>query len=138
MNNPFVNEQSFYLGEVTLMNGANTKKSVTALTFIALTLTASLIFGLMGRYSANAKSEPKSSRASISPSSAVNASSQDTAFGAQSTGIVMPKTSIYALNADNTIYVLTPGSTSFSRLGRVNQTNGNLIGIDFRVSDGLL
>src|SRR5215475_6217513 len=137
MNNPFVNEQSVYLGEVTLMNGANTKKSVTALTFIALTLTASSIFGLMGRHSANAKSEPNSSRASISPSSAVNASSQDTAFGA-STGIVMPKTSIYALNADNTIYVLTPGSTSFSRLVRVTTTNGNLIGIDFRVADGLL
>jgi hypothetical protein len=50
----------------------------------------------------------------------------------------MPKTSIYALSADNTIFVLTPGSTSFNRLGQVTTTNGNLIGIDFRVSDGLL
>jgi hypothetical protein len=50
----------------------------------------------------------------------------------------MPKTSIYALNANNTIFVLPRGATSFSRLGRVTTTNGNLIGIDFRVSDGLL
>ncbi len=50
----------------------------------------------------------------------------------------MPKTNIYALNADNTIFVLTPGSTSFNRLVRVKTADGNLIGIDFRVSDGLL
>jgi hypothetical protein len=50
----------------------------------------------------------------------------------------MPKTSIYALNADNVIFVLPPGATSFTRLGRVRTTNGNLIGIDFRVADGLL
>jgi hypothetical protein len=68
----------------------------------------------------------------------MDASSQDTAFAAQSTGIIMPKTSIYALNANNTIFVLPRGATNFSRLGRVTTTNGNLIGIDFRVSDGLL
>jgi hypothetical protein len=50
----------------------------------------------------------------------------------------MPKTSIYALDANNTVFVLQPGATSFSRLGRVTTTNGNLIGIDFRVSDGRL
>lgn len=50
----------------------------------------------------------------------------------------MPKAGIYALNADNTLFVLTPGSTSFSRLVRVTQANGNLIGIDFRPADGRL
>jgi hypothetical protein len=121
------------------MNGVKTKKSFTALSFITLALAASLAIGLMGRYSANAKSEPNSSHASISPSPATNAPLPNTAVAAQSTGIVMPKTSIYALNADNTIFVLTPGSTTgFTRLARVTTTNGNLIGIDFRVADGLL
>jgi hypothetical protein len=49
----------------------------------------------------------------------MNASSKDTAFAAQSSGIVLPKTSIYALNANNAILVLQPGATSFTRLGRV-------------------
>jgi hypothetical protein len=92
----------------------------------------------MGRNPAAANSGLNISNASASSSSVKNASSQDTAFAAQSSGIVLPKTSIYALNANNVILVLQPGATSFSRLGRVTTTNGNLIGIDFRVSDGLL
>src|SRR5262249_40186620 len=57
---------------------------------------------------------------------------------AQITGIVMPKTNLYALNADNVLFVLAPGATSFTRLFRVTTTNGNLIGIDFRPADRLL
>jgi hypothetical protein len=120
------------------MNSANTNNSFTKLTFITLALAALLTLGLMGRYSANAKSDLNLSNTSISSLSVVNAPSQDAAFAAQSSGIIMPKTSIYALNANNVIFVLPPGATSFSRLGRVGTTNGNLIGIDFRVSDGLL
>ena len=120
------------------MKRANTKKSFITMTFITLALAASLTFGLMGRHSTEAKSGLNLSNASISSSSVMKASSQDTAFAAQSSGIVLPKTSIYALNANNVILVLPPGATSFSRLGRVTTTNGNLIGIDFRVSDGLL
>jgi hypothetical protein len=120
------------------MKHANTKKPFITLTFITLALAASLTFGLMGRRSANAKSGLNLSNASVSSSSVMNASSQDTAFAAQSSGVVLPKTSIYALNANNTIFVLQSGATSFSRLGRVTTTNGNLIGIDFRVSDGRL
>src|SRR5262245_1259236 len=120
------------------MKHAYTKKPFITLTFITLALAASLTFGLMGRHSANANSELKLSNTSVSSSSDLNASSQDTAFAAQSSGIVLPKTSIYALNANNAILVLPPGATSFSRLGRVTTANGNLIGIDFRVSDGLL
>jgi len=50
----------------------------------------------------------------------------------------MPRTPIYALNADNTIFVLQPGATSFTRLVRVTQANGNLTGLDFRPADGAL
>src|SRR5215467_8346112 len=120
------------------MKHANTKKPFITVTFITLAMAASLTFSLMGWNSANANSGLNISNASVSPSSVKNASSQDTAFAAQSSGIVLPKTSIYALNANNTIYVLQPGATSFSRLSRVTTANGNLIGIDFRVSDGLL
>src|SRR5262249_10240559 len=120
------------------MKHANTKKPFITLTFIILVMVASLTFGLMGRHSTNAKSGLNLSNASTSSSSVKNASSQDTAFSAQSSGIIMPKTSVYALNANNTIFVLQPGETCFSRLGRVTTANGNLIGIDFRVSDGLL
>src|SRR5215475_9801589 len=120
------------------MKHANTKKPFITLTFIILAMVASLTFGLIGRNSADANSELNLSNAPVSSSSVKNASSQDTAFAAQSSGIVLPKANIYALNANNTIFVLTPGATSFSRLGRVTTANGNLIGIDFRVSDGLL
>ena len=120
------------------MKRADTKKPFITLTFITLALAASLTPGLMGRHSTNAKSGLNLSNASISSSSVMNASSQDTAFAAQSSGIIMPKTSIYALNANNAIFVLPPGATSFSRLGRITTTNGNLIGIDFRVADGRL
>src|SRR5215510_4171592 len=120
------------------MKHANTKKPFITLTFITLAMVVSLTFGLIGRNSANANSEINLSNASVSSSSVKNASSQDTSFAAQSSGIVLPKASIYALNANNAIFVLPPGATSFSRLGRVTTTNGNLIGIDFRVSDGLL
>ncbi len=105
------------------MREQNTKKSFAALTFAALTLAASLIF----MYSASAKSALDTLHTSVSSAAG---------FAAQNTGVVMPKTNIYALNADNVIFVLTPGSTSFTRLGRVNQTNGNLIGLDFRPADG--
>src|SRR5919106_3025285 len=97
------------------------KKPFFTVTFITLALVALFTLGLMGWHSTTAKTGP-----------------QDTALSSQSSGIILPKTSIYALNANNAIFVLTPGATSFSRLGRVTTTNGNLIGIDFRVSDGLL
>jgi len=120
------------------MKRANTKKPFITFTFITLAMAASLTFGLMGRHSTSAKTGLNISNASVSSSSDMNASSQDTAFASQSSGIVLPKTSIYALNANNAILVLPPGATSFNRLGRVTTANGNLIGIDFRVSDGRL
>jgi hypothetical protein len=87
------------------------KKSFVSMTIAALALAATLIFALTGKYSASAT---------------------------QTTGVVLPKANIYALNNDNTIFVMAPGATSFTRLVRVTKTNGNLIGIDFRVSDRAL
>src|SRR5262249_13422892 len=133
-----MNEQSFELGKVIYMRYTSIKKPVAILTFITLALAVSLTFGLMGRRLVNAKSRLKLSNASISSSSEMNASSQNTTFAAQSSSIGLPKTSIYALNADNTIFALLPGGSTFLPLGRVTTTNGSLIGIDFRVSDGRL
>jgi hypothetical protein len=45
---------------------------------------------------------------------------------------------IYALTSDNSIYVLRPGYPAYIRLGRVGTEGGNLIGIDFRPTDGKL
>src|SRR5262249_3381307 len=104
------------------------KKPFFTVTFITLALAALFTLGLAGWRSAKAKSGAKNW-------------SQDIVLSAESlkqSGVSLPKTSIYALSSDNTIFVLTPGATSFSRLGRVTTTNGNLIGIDFRVSDGNL
>lgn len=95
------------------------------MTVTALALVVSLIFGQTNRYSASAESELNSTATLTSSAAGVT----------QSTGVVLPKTNIYVLNADNTIFVLTPGATSFTRLVRVTQVNGNLIGIDFRPAD---
>ncbi|MGH9855655.1 MAG: DUF4394 domain-containing protein, partial [Blastocatellia bacterium] len=54
----------------------------------------------------------------------------------QAASIARPNVNIYALNADNTIFVLAPGDTGFNRLVRVNKIIGNLIGLDFRPADG--
>jgi len=114
------------------------KKSLTTLTFTALALAATLIPGLMSASSASGKSELDPSYKSIStlPTAGFAAAQDPTTFA--STGIVMPKTPIYALNVDNTILVLAPGATSFVRLVRVANASvdGNLIGIDFRPADG--
>jgi len=120
------------------MRKPNTKKSLVTLAFTALALAATLIPGLMNKYSASAKSRLNPSRASISTSPAGKASSTAAAFAAQTTGVVLPPTNIYALNADNTLFVRAAGATSFTRLVHVAKIGGNLIGIDFRVADGLL
>ncbi|HEU0175733.1 MAG TPA: DUF4394 domain-containing protein [Blastocatellia bacterium] len=112
------------------------KKSLTALTFAALALSATAIPGLTSKYSASAESKLNSSQVAPAASAAAKnftATTQDLA-----TGIVLPKVPIYALNTNNVILVLRPGDTNFSRLVRVTQANGNLIGIDFRPADNRL
>jgi hypothetical protein len=88
------------------------KKSFMMLTLASLTLAAILSFGLMGRQSASANSD-------LELSSTFNSSAAGIAF--QTSGVVLPKNNIYLLNDDNTLFVLTPGSTSFTRLVRVNR-----------------
>ncbi len=108
------------------MKGLHMKNSILALALTTLVVAAFFIFGLPGRSSVDAK-------AKFNTTNATTAST--VSLIQQSGGIVLPNASIYALTTDNTIYVLSPGSTSFTRLARVSQINGNLIGLDFRPAD---
>jgi hypothetical protein len=112
------------------MKKPNMRKSFAAMIVISLALGASLAYGLMSGHSVKAKS------AHNQPNMPAAASSSMTLAAAQTTGVIIPRTPIYALNSNNVIFVLWPGATSFTRLVRVTQANGNLIGIDFRPADG--
>src|SRR5215475_9970486 len=111
------------------MKRSSVKKAFATLTITPLALAASLTFSLMSGHSTSAKS-------AYSPSTISAATS--VAAQTTTTGIVMPRTPVYALDTDNTIFVLVPGTTSFVRLFRVADApvNGNITGIDFRVVDG--
>jgi len=113
------------------MKRPNMKKAFAILTFISLALAASLTYGLMSGRPASAKSAYSPSTISAAPA----AISLSATAAAQ---VVMPRTAIYALDTDNSIFVLTPGTTSFVRLFRVadGAVDGNLIGIDFRAAAG--
>jgi hypothetical protein len=115
------------------IKGSNVKKAFAALSIFLLALAASLTYSLMSGHSTSAKSAYSPSTASAAPAAS---SSAMVAAQTTTTGVVFPRTPIYALNADNVISVLVPGTTSFVRLVRVTQANGNLIGIDFRPGDG--
>jgi hypothetical protein len=108
------------------------KKTLSALTFTALVLSAIAIPGLMNRYSASAESKLNSSQ-----TPAANAAAQDL-FAELNTGMVMPKKTAYALNANNVLFILRPGDTGFTRLTPIKRTDGNVIGIDVRPSDNQL
>jgi hypothetical protein len=116
------------------MKRPNMKKAFAILTFISLALAASLTYGLMSGHPASAKSASSPSNISAAPA----AISWATTAAAQTTGVFMPNTPVYALDTDNTIFVLVPGTTTFVRLVRVadGQVDGNLTGVDFRVADG--
>jgi hypothetical protein len=116
------------------MKRRNTKKAFATITVISLVLGASLTYGLAGGRSASAKSAH--GQPNIAAAMPVAASSSASLAAAQNSGVMMPQTPVYALNSNNVIFVLWPGATSFTRLVRVTQANGNLIGIDFRPADG--
>jgi Domain of unknown function (DUF4394) len=113
------------------MKRPNMKKAFAILTFISLALAASLTYGLMSGHPASAKSAYSPSTISAEPA----AISSATTAAAQ---VIMPRTLVYALDTDNSIFVLVPGTTTFVRLFRVadGAVDGNLIGIDFRPADG--
>ena len=101
------------------------KKAIAILTFITLALAASLAYGLMSGRPASAKSASPSniSAAPAAISSAATAAAQ----------VLMPITPVVALDTDNTLFVLVPGTTTFVRLVRIADggVDGNLTGIDF-------
>ena len=118
------------------MKRTNLKKAFAVLTFIALALATSLTYGLMSGQSTSAKSAYSPSNISAAPaasSAAVSAAAQTT-----TTGVVMPPVAVFALDTDNTIFVLWPGATAFVRLFRIadSAVAGNVTGIDFRPAAG--
>jgi uncharacterized protein DUF4394 len=108
------------------------KKAFAALAVFSLALAASLTYGLMSGRTASAKSAYSPSNISAAPAAISSAAA------AAAQGVVMPNTPVYALDTDNTIFVLVPGTTTFVRLVRVadGAVDGNLTGVDFRVADG--
>src|SRR5262245_38384100 len=118
------------------MKRSSVKKAFAALSITPLALAASLTFSLMSGHSTSAKSASNPSTISAAP--AASSAAMSAAVQTTTTGIVMPRTPVYALDTDNTIFVLVPGTTTFVRLFRVADApvDGNLIGFDFRVSQG--
>jgi hypothetical protein len=116
------------------MKRPNLKKAFATLTITSLALAASLTYGLMSGHSTSAKSADSLFNISAAPA----ASSSAVSAVAQTTGIFMPRTPVYALDTDNTLFILVPGTTSFVRLVRPadGSIDGNLIGLDFRPADG--
>jgi hypothetical protein len=109
----------------------NMKKVFATLTFISLAFAASLTYSLMTGNSTSAKSAYSPSTISAAPA----ASSTAMSAAAQ---VIMPRTAVLALDTDNTIFILVPGTTSFVQLVRPadGSINGNLIGLDFRPAQG--
>ena len=91
------------------MKRSNVKKAFATLTITSLALAASLTYGLMSGHSTSAKSAYSPSTISAAPAAASSA-----AVAAQTSGVIMPGTPVYALNADNVISVLVPGTSSFT------------------------
>jgi hypothetical protein len=82
-----------------------------------------VIPSLMSRYSASAKVAQEISNVTAT---------QDLTT---TTGVTLPNRNIYALNTNNVLMVMSAGTTSFTRLVRLDDGNGNFIGIDFRPAD---
>ena len=104
------------------------KKSLATLAFIALALSIMVIPSLMGGYSASAENK-------LNSAPVASAAAQDLVTAELNTGMVMPTKTAYALNANNVLFILRPGETSFSRLTPIRGTDGNVTGIDFRPFD---
>jgi Domain of unknown function (DUF4394) len=104
------------------------KKSLATLTFTALALAAMAIPSIMNRYSASAESK-------LNSAPVASAAAQDLTVTAQTAGVTLPNRNIYALNNNNVLFVMRAGTTSFTRVARLDDGNGNFVGIDFRPAD---
>jgi hypothetical protein len=107
------------------------KKSLATLTFTALALCAMAIPVLVSRYSASAESK-------LNSAPAASAAAQDLVSAELTTGAVLPARDIYALNTNNVLFVMYAGTTSFTRLTRLEAGSSTFIGIDFRPADNRL
>ena len=99
------------------------KKSLATLTFTALALSAMAIPSLMSRYSTKAEAAQDAGTITLD------------ATAVQASGATLPNRNIYALNNNNVLMVMRAGTTSFTRLARLDDGNSNFIGIDFRPAD---
>src|SRR5215510_5102771 len=96
------------------------KKSLATLTFTALAFSAMAIPSLMSRYSASAQT------------------TQTTVDLTAANGLTLPARNIYALNNNNVLFLMAAGTTTFTRLVRLDDGNSNFIGIDFRPANNQL
>jgi Domain of unknown function (DUF4394) len=103
------------------------KKSLATLAFTAFALSAMVIPSLMNRNSA-----------SVEAAQTAGVVTQDVVSAELATGAVLPNRNIYALNTNNVLMVMYAGTTSFTRLVRLDDGNSNFIGIDFRPADNRL
>jgi hypothetical protein len=96
------------------------KKIGIALSFIAMALVAGFVMEWAGKGMASAQ---------------IEATATTSTTATPYTTLGLPAVKIYTLTSDNTIYVLNPGSSRLTRIGRAFGIRGNLIGIDFRPAD---
>jgi hypothetical protein len=114
----------------------NMIKKLTTLTLATLAITILLTFGLMGKHSADAKSNLNSSTPPTSPSPS------------RSAQFPLPQALLgktyYALAANNVLYSLTLGdpddgfTNTYNRIGTITNVQGAVLGIDIRPADGKL
>jgi len=111
------------------------KKKLKTLASITLAIAASLTFGLMGRFSAEAKSNLKTSTPRASQLRC-------------STSAFLPLAlcgkTYYILAANNVLYSITLGdpddgfTNTYNRIGTITNVQGAVLGMDFRPADGKL
>jgi hypothetical protein len=100
-------------------------KCIMTMTVIAFTLAVAATPGFFRRSVASGGNS-MTVEAAAAPSAAVQGS------------LTLPRTNLYSITNDNSLYVLRPGSVTFNKVGVIRNINGQVIGIDFRVSDGQL
>jgi hypothetical protein len=111
------------------------RKKLKTLASITLAIAASLTFSLMGRFSADAKSNLNTS---TRPASQLRCST------AAFLPLALCGKTYYILAADNVLYSITLGdpddgfTNAYNRIGTITNVQGSVLGMDFRPADGKL